>query len=853
MLKRIGAESTGELKAIASGTLPSGRPVIVNSDGTVSLPVATTASAGTAVVFESATSNNIDVGYDSNSNKVVVAYRDEGNSNRGTAIVGTVNSSDNSISFGSPELFNVGNTTNINVTFDTTNNKVVIIYTDNSSGSRGNGVVGTVSGTSISFGSEAHYVTDRTDYQSVTFDSANGKVVVAFQNIDESDRGQACVGTVSGTSITWGTPVNFETDSTYYTACTFDSTNSKVVIAYRNHPDSAGNVIVGSVSGTSISFGSATVYSTDHVRDQGIAFDPVNNKVVIVFRDEGNSDVGTAVVGTVSGTSISVGSKVVYFSSRADNNDINYNTAAGKFMITFIDDSGTPVKAIGASINGTSLDVDSSTVTIDSSGAAVPRGVYDANAGRIVVAWSDSTNSGYGTASVVTTGFDTLTSENYIGMSRGFANPAVAGSKVTFESSAMGSEHIGMVYDPDVGRIIIAYQDEGNSFYGQAIVGTVSGTSISFGTPVVFESAKSKDFFVAYDTANDKVVIAFCDEAGSDYGTAIVGTVSGTSISFGSPTVLNTQNTQIQGCVYDANSGKTVVFYRDSGTSNRGTAIVGTVSGTSISFGTEVRFNGNNASYNIKAIYDSSAQKVVVAFMDGNNSNYGTAAVGTVSGTSISFGSAATYNSSSTSDVGIVYDPVNNKSVITYKDGGNGDKGMAVVGTVSGTSISFGTPVQFDSRVVGNFDPTYHSPTGQIVINYISYTPSGKGRFVTGKVSGTTIGSFSSPVAYYSDDNAVIRPSVIVDGGTNNLVFAWKENTGSTGSAVVHSVDVRGEVASGQPASIDVIGSVSNNQSGLTTGQQYFVQTDGTISETAGSPSVLAGTAISATKLIVKT
>ena len=37
MLKRIGAEESGEFKAVASGTLPSGKPVIVNTDGTVSV------------------------------------------------------------------------------------------------------------------------------------------------------------------------------------------------------------------------------------------------------------------------------------------------------------------------------------------------------------------------------------------------------------------------------------------------------------------------------------------------------------------------------------------------------------------------------------------------------------------------------------------------------------------------------------------------------------------------------------------------------------------------------------------------------------------------------------------------
>ena len=51
---------------------------------------------------------------------------------------------------------------------------------------------------------------------------------------------------------------------------------------------------------------------------------------------------------------------------------------------------------------------------------------------------------------------------------------------------------------------------------------------------------------------------------------------------------------------------------------------------------------------------------------------------------------------------------------------------------------------------------------------------------------------------------------------------------------------------------VDVIGTVNNQQSSLTAGQQYFVQEDGTLGLTADSTSVFAGTAISATELVVK-
>ena len=61
-----------------------------------------------------------------------------------------------------------------------------------------------------------------------------------------------------------------------------------------------------------------------------------------------------------------------------------------------------------------------------------------------------------------------------------------------------------------------------------------------------------------------------------------------------------------------------------------------------------------------------------------------------------------------------------------------------------------------------------------------------------------------------------------------------------------------GQVASGSSATVDIIGTVNADQSSLTAGQSYYVQTDGTIGLTADDPSVFAGTAISSTELLVK-
>ena len=61
-----------------------------------------------------------------------------------------------------------------------------------------------------------------------------------------------------------------------------------------------------------------------------------------------------------------------------------------------------------------------------------------------------------------------------------------------------------------------------------------------------------------------------------------------------------------------------------------------------------------------------------------------------------------------------------------------------------------------------------------------------------------------------------------------------------------------GAYSNGQTATIQIMGAVDDAQSSLTPGQSYYVQNDGTLSTSADSPSVFAGTAIAATKLIVR-
>tara|TARA_Y100000004_G_scaffold48418_1_gene53343 strand:+ start:3683 stop:5731 length:2049 start_codon:yes stop_codon:yes gene_type:complete len=443
----------------------------------------------------------------------------------------------------------------------------------------------------------------------------------------------------------------------------------------------------------------------------------------------------------------------------------------------------------------------------------------------------------------------------------GSSDPDV-GTPVVFENGGSAS-YIASVYDSTNQKVVIAYRDGGNSSYGTAIVGTVSGTTISFGTAVVFETSAVAYIASTYDSTNGRVVIGYKDQGNNGYGTAVVGTVSGTSISFGTPVIFASAATEYISAAYDSSNEKVVFAYTDDANSYKGTAIVGTVSGTSISFGTEVVFEPGSTSYTA-ATFDSTNNKVVIAYRDGGNSSYGTAIVGTVSGTSISFGSAEVFESANSTYVKAVFDSTNDKVVIVYRDGGNSYYGTAIVGTVSGTSISFGTAVVFASVNAVQISAAYDTSNQKVLISYRDATNLDYGKGIVGTVSGTSI-SFGTAETFETANTNYT--SAAYDSNSNKVVIAYQDGGNSSyGTAVVFGTTslvtnlttenyigiAAADISSGATGAINIIGGVNTGQTGLTTGRTHYVQAAGGIGLTVSSPSVVAGTSISDTRIIVK-
>ena len=62
----------------------------------------------------------------------------------------------------------------------------------------------------------------------------------------------------------------------------------------------------------------------------------------------------------------------------------------------------------------------------------------------------------------------------------------------------------------------------------------------------------------------------------------------------------------------------------------------------------------------------------------------------------------------------------------------------------------------------------------------------------------------------------------------------------------------KNSASNGENVTVSTQGSIATNLSGLTVGKEHYIQNNGTLSTTVADPSVIAGTALSATSLLVK-
>ena len=170
-------------------------------------------------------------------------------------------------------------------------------------------------------------------------------------------------------------------------------------------------------------------------------------------------------------------------------------------------------------------------------------------------------------------------------------------------------------------------------------VEAIAGAATVIGTKSTVFSGTSAYGTSAYDINSDRYVIVFTNASG--YPTAVVAQLTGTTFTFGTAVVWQSAGASQTNAIYDPDQNKVVIFYQTilGGVDNSGTGIVGNVTAgsNSITFGTAVTWmTKSNNSWSMA--YDTTSDRFVGHYYDNGNNNYLYGVVAAVSGTTITFG-----------------------------------------------------------------------------------------------------------------------------------------------------------------------------------------------------------------------
>jgi len=844
-----------------------------------------TVTWGTPVVFESSAIDD-QPHICSGGNRVHVTYRasDATGGIRSASISGTA------MTFAAETIFapnnaTYGNPMGYHCVYDTSTNYVIIAY------SGGTGTPhdffaqplyhdtsdGTYTlGTSVVLMNNNVTVSHKTD---LVFDPDTNRSIVIYSDGTNSNQITAQVIQSTGSSgsptVTAGADSIIDAGDGGAELCAcYDTENNKVFVAYKNTSDSnAIKGIIGTVTGggtNTIAFtGNADIWDpSGNPTNFDIEFDGDNNKAFFFYRDEDSGDDLTYKILTLGASSFSVAAGAVL---SANDNRLNSGAASfgtGKGVLVGLWDAGNSSKIsyatvyygttttytktnsqyIGKALSATALelkDQDPNTLYGQSEGAIAK--------GKPVIVEADGDFSEAQSNSQTT---------NYT-YSKGTETELVAGDMLNTVKSC---------YDANVDRFVVAYMDGDVSNYGRAVVVSTSGTTPTVTATATFDAVSwaGENPMPVYDSVNKKVVIIYQAGNDSNKGESIVATVGASSISFGTSVQYNNSSQGGSGdrhAYFDEANEKIVLYGRDQSNSNYPTVWIGTVSGTSITWGSGVVIESSGITGASAAQYSSGSGKGLFVWEDA--SNYGQVIVGTVSGTSMTFGSKLQFtteniNSSFAGKVNpLCYDSVADKFLFLYQIA-SGDDGEGIVFTISGTSVTKGAETNLhdnwtNHNTIGKSDfgkipiiyrnSSNHAYYAEVTITGTTPALSGEAvlnsgtTYFNGLSLDTTQGDIKL-LATYEDSSNDLASTVIIPNGTRTV---------STPNLTTENyIGIAKDAASdNDTAIIQTVGSTDNNQSSLTPGQVYYVQTDGTLSTTAGDPSVVAGRAISATEILI--
>ncbi len=406
-------------------------------------------------------------------------------------------------------------------------------------------------------------------------------------------------------------------------------------------------------------------------------------------------------------------------------------------------------------------------------------------------------------------------------------------------STASGSSVATML---DSTHFAFAYFD-GSPDQITIALGTVSGTNISVQTThQIFSTSGTPLSFLSIATLDSSHFVVAFEDPNTGFLNAMIVNVSGTTyVGSGSETQLNSVSTNQSSVKVSALDATHFVVGYLNASSLKVSAVVASVSGTTISAGTPAAISTTNATIPITTALDST--HFAMAYKN-TSTTFLDATVSSVSGTTITAGTQTNLNPSIPGGISII-SPDSSHIVVAYSDSTNGVTGE-IAASVSGTTITAGSTAALLSS--GNGSILITSPDSSHVVVYSSTNSSNS--VVTSVLSGTvlTAGTASTFPGSLGTEYSLsaVSPSLFILGysPSGSIAAAYLLQTQDT---TVIGVATNASSAGGT-VTVASNGVVSG-YSGLTAGSTYYWAPNGGATTTVGTYKL--GLAISGTSILL--
>ena len=460
---------------------------------------------------------------------------------------------------------------------------------------------------------------------------------------------------------------------------------------------------------------------------------------------------------------------------------------------------------------------------------------------------------------------------------------AASGSNEVFGTNtltpATNSGGFAATYDTTANKHVLFYRSGADS-KGYAVVGTLSGTTITWGTPVeAFDNGPVQIYSATYDPHNNKVAVLYSDDDDGNKGKVQVGTVSGTTFTKHTPVDVFGGHIASGWITYCANSDHNyaaVATYQYS--PYDAVARIGqysTSSGGSTNWpNSAVNYDASSRAFATTCCWDSTANKLVIAYGRYNSTERGTIIAGTIASDAVTFGTSQVFDSSRTDRLdNVIHNPDTGKNMIVWCEGSNGTGyyTLAREATLSGTTFTFGTESNVSRNADGTLTRTnmcsvvYDTAAKKFMIIYadnVTGVTEGYSAILdissSGVISSKGWHGFRPGIDNMGDEN----PHMVYDPDAGKVVaytygsskcYYYVQGLRESNMTDNNYVGLsQASYTDGQSAKVDVTGATNEAVSGLSPANKYYVLADGTLSTTADSESITAGVAVAANKLLLR-